>query len=128
MAPVVVAPEVSSTTTALEQLKIVAKETVAAAPGEATYPREPLKLAGVLDKYEQFDVTPVLGREFPTIQIREVLNAPNADELIRDIAITVSQRNVVFFRKQELTNLELKTFVQKLGELTGKPKESGLVS
>jgi hypothetical protein len=50
--------------------------------------REPLKLSGALDQYESFDVTPVIGREFPTAKLVEWLEAPNSDELLRDLAIT----------------------------------------
>ncbi len=50
--------------------------------------REPLKLAGVLDVHESFDITPSIGREFPTANLVDWLNAPNADELLRDLAIT----------------------------------------
>jgi hypothetical protein len=50
--------------------------------------REPLKLSGALSSYESFDVTPVIGREFPTANLAEWLDAPNSDELIRDLAIT----------------------------------------
>ena len=54
----------------------------------AQYPREPLQLKGVLDQYESFDVTPVIGREFKNADLKEWLRAPNSDELIRDLAIT----------------------------------------
>jgi hypothetical protein len=50
--------------------------------------REPLKLSGALSDYEHFDVTPVIGREYPTSNLVEWLNAPNSDEIIRDLAIT----------------------------------------
>ena len=50
--------------------------------------REPLKPTGVLDRFEQFDVTPVIGREFVDVDLAEWLKAPNADELLRDLAIT----------------------------------------
>lgn len=50
--------------------------------------REPLKLSGALDKYESFDVTPIIGREFVNIDLAELLQATNSDELIRDLAIT----------------------------------------
>ena len=49
---------------------------------------EPLKLSGALHSYESFDVTPVIGREFPSARLVEWLNAPNSDELLRDLAIT----------------------------------------
>ena len=50
--------------------------------------KEPLRLKGVLDKYESFDVTPVIGREFTSANLKEWLEAPNADELLQDLAIT----------------------------------------
>ena len=53
-----------------------------------TVHREPLQLSNALDSYESFDVTPVIGREFPSANLVDWLNAPNADELIRDLAIT----------------------------------------
>ncbi|KAJ5636224.1 Taurine catabolism dioxygenase TauD/TfdA [Penicillium longicatenatum] len=87
----------------------------------------PLKLSGALDAFESFDVTPVIGREFPNASLKDFLRAPNSDELLRDLAITVSQRGVVFFRKQDgLDNDLQKELVQRLGELSGKPKTSGL--
>jgi hypothetical protein len=50
----------------------------------------PLKKSGALDAAFEFDdVTPTIGREYLTAQIVEdILNAPNADELLRDLAIT----------------------------------------
>lgn len=50
--------------------------------------KEPLKLSGALDTHESFDVTPVIGREFPKANLVEWLNAENSDELLRDLAIT----------------------------------------
>ncbi|KAK3943238.1 taurine catabolism dioxygenase [Diplogelasinospora grovesii] len=89
--------------------------------------RQPLRLSGALDSYESFDVTPVIGREFPTAKLVDWLNAPNSDELLRDLAITISQRGVVFFRAQaDLTNELQKTLILRLGELTGRPATSGL--
>lgn len=57
---------------------------------EQPYPREPLKLSGALEKAVAFeDLTPTIGREFPTVNIvDDLLNADNADELLRDLAIT----------------------------------------
>ena len=49
---------------------------------------KPLKLSGALDNYDSFDVTPIIGREFPNASLKEWLEAPNSDELIRDLAIT----------------------------------------
>lgn len=44
----------------------------------------PLTYSGSLDSYEQFDVTGVIGREFPSLQLSEILHD---DTKIRDLAI-----------------------------------------
>ncbi|KAK4244319.1 hypothetical protein C7999DRAFT_44001 [Corynascus novoguineensis] len=89
--------------------------------------KEPLKLGGALDHLEHFDVTPVIGREYVNVDLVELLRAPNSDELLRDLAITISQRGVVFFRKQDnLTDELQKELVDRLGKLSGKPATSGL--
>ncbi|KAF1810157.1 alpha-ketoglutarate-dependent taurine dioxygenase [Eremomyces bilateralis CBS 781.70] len=73
---------------------------------------QPLASSGLLDQFEQFDVTPVIGTEFSSANLVELV---------------VSQRGVVFFRAQDdLTNDIQKVLVQRLGELTGKPITSGL--
>jgi hypothetical protein len=67
-----------------------------AAGGRAVVPettavhKEPLKLAGVLDQFKSFEVTPVIGREYPEASLKEWLDSPDADELLRDLAITSS--------------------------------------
>jgi hypothetical protein len=45
----------------------------------------PLQYSGTLDEYESFDVTSVIGREFPKVQLTEILRD---DAKIRDLAIT----------------------------------------
>ncbi|CAI4212330.1 unnamed protein product [Parascedosporium putredinis] len=88
---------------------------------------QPLRTTGTLDQFEHFDVTPVIGREYANVDLVELLNAPNSDELIRDLAVTISERGVVFFRKQDnLTNELQKKLILRLGELTGRPATSGL--
>lgn len=57
-------------------------------PTQEAEPRKPLQLKGVLEQFKQFDVTPVIGREFQDVNLAEWLRAPNSDELIRDLAIT----------------------------------------
>jgi hypothetical protein len=49
--------------------------------------KKPLKYSGSLDSYESFDPTPAIGTEYPTANLVDWLNAPNADELIKDLAI-----------------------------------------
>jgi len=89
--------------------------------------KEPLQLKGVLEQFKYFDVTPIIGREFEDANLAEWLCAPNSDDLIRDLAITVSQCGVVFFRAQnDITNDLQKELIRRLGELSGKPKISGI--
>ncbi|KAF5854308.1 hypothetical protein GGP41_007085 [Bipolaris sorokiniana] len=93
---------------------------------ETSFPK-PLKLKGVLNPLKQFRVTPTVGTEFPEANLVDMLNAPNSDELLRDLAITVSRRGVVFFRNQNDMNNDLqKKMIQRMGELVGKPQESTL--
>lgn len=54
---------------------------------ETSFPK-PLKLKGVLNPLKQFRVTPTVGTEFPEANLVDMLNAPNSDELLRDLAIT----------------------------------------
>lgn len=63
-----------------------------AGPGSLTeqvqYP-VPLRSNGALEKFDSEDTTPTIGREFFNVNIvDELLNAPNSDELIQDLAIT----------------------------------------
>lgn len=49
---------------------------------------KPLKSSGALARFDWEDVTPVIGREFPTINlVDDILQAANSDELLRDLAI-----------------------------------------
>ncbi|KAJ5226342.1 hypothetical protein N7468_007567 [Penicillium chermesinum] len=73
-----------------------------------TYPSPP-KYSGSLDRFEFEDATPVIGREYPSVNI------------------PVSRRNVVFFRAQNnLTDELQKELVHRLGQLAGKPADSTL--
>jgi hypothetical protein len=53
--------------------------------------RQPLEYRGKLDEFNSFDVTPVIGREFPNAKLVDWLRAPNSDELLRDLAVTSTQ-------------------------------------
>ena len=46
--------------------------------------RAPLVYSGSLDEYDSFDVTNIIGREFPHLQISDILQD---DQKIRDLAI-----------------------------------------
>ena len=64
--------------------------------GQKNLLREPLKLKGLLDKYKSFEVTPVIGREFPDANLVEWMKAPNSDELLRDLAILSTYPDLLF--------------------------------
>ncbi len=49
--------------------------------------REPLKYSGSLDKFDSFEATTIIGREFPTMQLSDLMTSPRRDEYIRDLAI-----------------------------------------
>ncbi|KAF1913439.1 hypothetical protein BDU57DRAFT_482371 [Ampelomyces quisqualis] len=85
---------------------------------------EPLSYLGLLDRYEQQDLTPVIGREYHGLQVTDLLNG--GGELIRDLAITISQRGVVFLRDQIVTPLQMKTLMEAITNVAGCPESSGL--
>ena len=89
---------------------------------------EPMKYGGSLDHLSYVEVTPIIGREYTTAKIKDILHAPNAEEQLRDLAVVISERGVVFFRtnQSDLTVDELKQFTDEVGRLSGRPKENGL--
>jgi hypothetical protein len=55
---------------------------------QPSFPK-PLKQSGALEQFSYEETTPIIGREFLDVNIvDDLLNASNADELIRDLAIT----------------------------------------
>ncbi|KAJ3378454.1 hypothetical protein HDU84_007559 [Entophlyctis sp. JEL0112] len=90
--------------------------------------RQPTQRNFSLDKlWKNFKLQPHIGTEFERgIQISDLLKASNRDENIQDFAVLVSERNVVFLRRQDATFEEITEFVDALGRLTGKPATSGL--
>ncbi|KAK0507291.1 hypothetical protein JMJ35_010329 [Cladonia borealis] len=87
----------------------------------------PLKLSGALKTFKQFDLTTVIGTQFENINLTKILHSPECDQIIRDIAITISQRGVCVFPKQaELTIEDQKVLARKLGQLTCRPHTSDL--
>lgn len=77
------APSVEVTTPAPAPLDTKVEGQKAAA--SSGYIREPLKYSGSLDEYKSFDVTPIIGREFPDVQLVDILND---EQKLRDLAIT----------------------------------------
>ena len=99
------------------------------ANGKGSKLRQPrLHNSGSIDHLEYVDSTPIIGREYPTAKIKDILNAPNRDEQLRDLAITICERGVVFFRapQDDLSVEEQKNVTDLLGKLTARPKENGL--
>ncbi|KAI9366945.1 putative TfdA family taurine dioxygenase [Zopfochytrium polystomum] len=120
-------PPASAETVPAEPSTAVANLKAIATQQPSTLLRTPLSLSGALDKYKRFDVTPHIGTEFESgVQLSELLKAENSDDLIRDLAITVSRRNVVFFRNQDIAIEQQKELGRRLGELAGKPATSKL--
>ncbi|KAE8339487.1 hypothetical protein BDV24DRAFT_175998 [Aspergillus arachidicola] len=93
-------------------------------------PTERQHSSGSLDSFDPIMVTPVIGNEFAkgTCNIvDDILHASNAEQRIRDLAIMVAERGVVFFRAQDnLTNDLQKELILRMGELTGRPSTHGL--
>ncbi len=89
---------------------------------------QPMKYGGSLDHLEYVEVTPIIGREYTHAKIKDILHAPNAEEQLRDLAVIISERGVVFFRDSQLdlTVDELKQFTDLVGKLSGRPEENGL--
>ena len=85
----------------------------------------PLTYTGTLDSFKHFDVTPAIGREYSDLHVKDLLRG--SDEQLRDLALTVSQRGVVFLRGQgDVTPLEMKDFMLRLTAAGGCPESSGL--
>lgn len=73
----------STTTVTTETQRIVPFSVEA-----SKYP-EPLALSGALDRFKYEESTPAIGREYSDVNlVDDIINAKNADELIRDLAIT----------------------------------------
>lgn len=88
----------------------------------------PLKNSGSIDYLEYTEVSPIIGREYATAKLKDILYAENSEQQIRDLAITICERGVVFFRapQDDLSVEEQKKITELLGSLTTRPKEHGL--
>lgn len=126
MAPAAqVAQRVEATTLPTKGVK--APTTTTPASASSIGPRAPLQVTGLLDSLYEFDeLTPNIGRTYTELQLHDLVHHEKADELLRDLAIVISRRGVVFFKNQELTAEEQKFVTDRLGHLTGKPASSGL--
>ncbi|BGP34157.1 hypothetical protein JCM10296v2_005972 [Rhodotorula toruloides] len=93
---------------------------------------QPLEFSGALNAkdYPREELTPALGDRFDAgVKLKEILALPKeeGDGLLRDLAILISHRGVVFFQDQrELIPEDLGNLALRLGELAGKPSDSSL--
>ncbi|KAF7986710.1 hypothetical protein HWV62_20244 [Athelia sp. TMB] len=86
----------------------------------------PFSPLGTLADFEHRDLTPHIGTRFPATQLSALLRAPNAQELITDLAALVAHRGVVFFAAQDLSLAEQTRLADRLGAYAGRPPTSGL--
>jgi hypothetical protein len=49
---------------------------------------QPIANSGSLHSHDQIDLTPSIGTEIPNVQIKTLLSSSNADNLVKDLAVT----------------------------------------
>ncbi|KAJ6518198.1 taurine catabolism dioxygenase [Mycena vitilis] len=82
-----------------------------------------------LSVFAHREETPAIGTRFTdpsTSQLSRWLTDPNSDVLVRELAIMVARRGVVFLPAQDITIDEQKSLARRMGALTGRPAASGL--
>ncbi|KAF2107009.1 hypothetical protein BDV96DRAFT_589980 [Lophiotrema nucula] len=93
-------------------------------PNARTRSLEPLSYNGTLNNFKHQDTTPVIGREFEGLQVTDLLKW--GDDMVRDLAVTISQRGVIFLRDQHVNPTQMKDLMLRMTELSGCPDSSGL--
>lgn len=73
--------------------------------------------SGSLDKYKYQDLTPVIGRQFEDLQVTELLRGD--EQNIKDLAITISERGVVFLRDQDVTPQQMGQLMERITDAAG---------
>lgn len=81
----IMAPSVPHNETPAEGVSVTESLTLNNAINHGELLVKPLKYTGSLDDLSYFDVTPVIGREFPEVQLTDILKDDNK---IRDLGIT----------------------------------------
>ena len=61
--------------------------TIPAHPEKAATTKHWVKSTGLLDQYESIEVTTVIGREYSHLNLVSLLQAPNSEELLRELAL-----------------------------------------
>ncbi|BGP18515.1 hypothetical protein JCM10213_002970 [Rhodosporidiobolus nylandii] len=93
---------------------------------------QPLQFSGALDgsEYPREELTPALGDRFAeSVKLKELLALPKeeGDAILRDLAILLAYRGVLFFQDQrDLVPEDIGRLALRLGELAGKPEDSTL--
>ncbi|GAA5961473.1 hypothetical protein JCM3765_003594 [Sporobolomyces pararoseus] len=125
-------PSIATSTTQANGNSTIAnlKQQNSAAASSSSFVVEPLKPTGALKSYPHAPLTTALGEEFDkTVRLKEILALPKeeGDKVLKDLAILVSWRGVVFFKDQnDLVPEDLGNLALRLGELAGKPKDASL--
>lgn len=93
----------------------------------------PLTKSGALEKQFKYEeATPVVGREYPDLNIvDDLLNAPDADELIRDLAITskfAPQSSTTTYLLHQSQSAVSSSSVHKIISPTSSKKSSSIAS
>ena len=78
---------------------------------------KPLVNSGSLDKFKHQDLTPAIGREFEGLQVTDLLKGDA--QLIADLAVTISERGVVFLRDQDVTPQMMKELMERISKAAG---------
>jgi hypothetical protein len=55
--------------------------------GKAAAAKPWVESSGALDQYEHIEVTPVIGREYPHVNLVSLLKAPNSEDFLRELAL-----------------------------------------
>jgi hypothetical protein len=93
------APPSAQVDTASSQAIAWGQETPVIKTASSLFPK-PLKYSGSLDSFEHFDVTAVIGREFPKLQLSQIIED---DVKIRDLAI-IGENHLNVFDTDFLTD------------------------
>ncbi|TVY81319.1 hypothetical protein LSUE1_G001173, partial [Lachnellula suecica] len=77
----------------------------------------PLVNSGLLDKYKHQDLTPFEG-----LQVSDLLGSEKS--LIEALAVTISERGVVFLRDQDASAFQMKELMERITQAAGCPEVS----
>jgi hypothetical protein len=79
--------------------------TTAIHPGKAAAAKPWVKSTGSLDHFEHIEVTPVIGREYPHLNLVSLLKSPNSEDLLRELALTSKSPHPTSISKSNTASL-----------------------